>query len=276
MNATVETARGEAKQAARSEWVEWIGRAGLVAQGLSFGLVAVLAIKVAVHQGGKTTDREGALRTLADETSGKLLIGALALGFLCYAVWRFAQALFDRMREGDDLKGLGKRASYLGKGLLYLGFFLSAMSILLGEDAASGQGEEKHATAGVLGWPAGRWLVGTVGLIVLGAGLWNGYRALSGRFRKELKTEEMSEGEERTAVAIAVLGLLARLVVFSLIGIFLIRAAVQYDPQEAIGLDGALAKVANEPYGSYLLGLLAAALGAYGFFCLIQARYRRV
>ena len=49
-------------------------------------------------------------------------------------------------------------------------------------------------------------------------------------------------------------GHLARMVVFGLVGVFLIKAAVDYNPNEAIGLDGALAKLANHSYGPYLLG----------------------
>jgi hypothetical protein len=64
--------------------------------------------------------------------------------------------------------------------------------------------------------------------------------------------------------------------VFALIGFFLLRAAWQYDPDEAIGLDEALQKLAGEAYGAFLLGAVALGLAAYGLFCLVQARYRDV
>ena len=62
----------------------------------------------------------------------------------------------------------------------------------------------------------------------------------------------------------------------ALIGVFVIRAAPQYDPKEAIGLDGALQKLAGAAYGPYLLGLTAAGLIAYGLYCLADAHFRDV
>src|SRR3954449_8643113 len=72
----------------RDRWIERGGRAGHVAKGVSFGLVAVLAILVALGQGGKTTDRQGAPGTLADEPFGELALIVLAIGFAGYALWR--------------------------------------------------------------------------------------------------------------------------------------------------------------------------------------------
>jgi hypothetical protein len=121
-------------------WIEKLGRAGLLAQGFSYGLVGLLAIELALGKGGKTTSREGALKTLADSTFGKIVIVLLALGFAGYAAWRLAQALFDRGGEGSDPKALGKRAAQLAKGALYAGLAISALSILFGE----GSGGEGH------------------------------------------------------------------------------------------------------------------------------------
>jgi hypothetical protein len=111
---------------------------------------------------------------------------------------------------------------------------------------------------------------------VLGAGAFNLYRSLSGKFRKDLKEGQMGGEERRWYTAIGVIGHAARGAVFLLIGFFIVRAAWEYDPKEAIGLDGALAKLANAEYGPFLLGTVAAGLLAYALFCFVQARYRRV
>ena len=100
-----------------------------------------------------------------------------------------------------------------------------------------------------LDWPGGRWIVGGVGLAILCAGAFNAYRALSGSFRDDLREEQMSGAEQPWYTAFGVIGHLARAVVFGLIGIFVLRAAYEYDPDEAIGLDGALQKLAGEAYG---------------------------
>lgn len=262
------------KDAAQGVWVEGAGRAGLVAKGVSFLLVAVLAIQVAIGAGGQPADRQGALDAVADQPFGWVPLVILAAGFAGYALWRFAQAFFDRDREGDDAAGLGKRAGDLAKGVLYAGLAGVSISLVAGGDASGS--EEDTATSWVLDLPLGPWIVGAVGLGFIGAGAWNGYRAVSGQFRDDLKTRRMSKTEDRWFTGIGVFGHLARAVVFALIGIFFIRAAYQYDPDEAVGLDGALAKLAGEPVGPLVLGVVAFGLLAYGLFCFVQARYRDV
>jgi hypothetical protein len=128
----------------------------------------------------------------------------------------------------------------------------------------------------VLDWPGGRWIVAIVGLCILGAALWNLYRGIARKFEDRWRAGEMSETERKWGGRAGVAGHLARAVVFGLIGVFVIRAAVDYDPKNAIGLDGALQKLAHASYGPWLLGLTAAGLLCYGLFCLVDARYRDV
>ena len=72
------------------------------------------------------------------------------------------------------------------------------------------------------------------------------------------------------------IGHLARMVVLGLIGIFLIRAAIDYNPNKAVGLDGALAKIVHRSYGPFLLGIVATGLIAFALYSLSDARYRRI
>jgi Domain of Unknown Function (DUF1206) len=269
----VSSARYAAYSVARSKQIGWLGRFGLVAMGVSYGLVAVLAILLALGEGGKAEDRGGALQTIAEDGIGRVVVFVLAIGFGGYAIWRFAEAFFDRGAEGRKPKGLVKRAGYFGKGSIYTGLCILAVGILMG---ASGDSNEKQETAYVLDWPGGRYIVAAVGAGVAAAALWNAFRALSGKFKEELDTGSMGPAGEKLLTIVAVVGLLARGVVFALIGTFLIKAAVEYDPSEAIGLDGALRKLAAQDYGPLLLGLVAGGLLAFGVFCLFQARYRRV
>ena len=270
---TAQDAGYAARDAARSEPIGWLGRLGLVAMGVSYGLVAVLAIKLALREGGETEDRGGALQTIAQDGFGRVVVFLLAIGFGGYAIWRLAEAVFDRGGEGKRPKGLAKRAGYLGRALIYAVLCITAVAVLLG---SSGESNEKEETAHVLDWPAGRWIVAAIGAGVLVAAVWNVFRGVTRKFKDELNTGEMSTFEEKLATVLGVAGFFARGVVFSLIGIFLIKAAVEYDSQEAIGLDGALRKLVEQDYGRFLLGVVGAGLLAYGVFCLFEARYRRV
>ena len=255
--------------------MEKLARFGLVAQGVSFGLVAVLAIKLALGDGGKATDRQGALRAIAQDGIGRFVVIALAIGFGCYALWRLFEAVFGRKLESSEDESAWKRIGAVGKAAIYGSLCATAVSVLLGGGGGSGD-EQKKATAGILGWPAGKWIVMAIAAAIAGAALWNLYRGISQRFLKQLKTGEMSSTVRRWATRIGVVGLIARAVVFGVIAWFFFDAATDYNANKAEGLDGALRKLAAADYGTWLLGVVAAGLFAYGVFCVIQARYREV
>ena len=271
----------QAKAETGSGWYAGVARAGLVAKGVSYGLVAVLAIGVALGHGGKATSRSGALATIADESWGKVVLVLLALGFAAYAVWRVIQAIFERKDEDEgEAKGTakkwGKRTGYVGRGLIYAGLTYTTLKLLTNSGEQQSQNQDaKQTTSTIFDWPAGRWLVAIGGLAVLGAGLWNVYRGLSRKYEEKWH-RGMSRTERKWGSRAGLLGHLARGVVFGLVGIFLFKAAVEYDPDDAIGLDGALQTLANAPHGPWVLALTALGLLAYGLYCLVDARYRDV
>lgn len=264
-----------ARAAARSPWLGWAGRAGLAAQGVSYAIVAALALMLAFGWGGTTADRPTALSRLADEPMGGALLVLLAGGFACYAAWRFAKAFFDRDHEGERPKGLAKRTGDLGKGLFYGGLAVTVVRILFGADERGEQQADK-ATGGVLDWPGGRWLVFAAAAAIAVAAVWNVYRGFSRKFEDDLELGEMSSGARDWISRLGLVGLSARGVVFGVIAWFLGKAAYEFDPKEAVGLGGALAKLAEAGYGRGLLTATAAGLLTFGAFCLAQVRYRDV
>jgi Domain of Unknown Function (DUF1206) len=253
-----------------------LGRVGLVAKGASYALVGFLALQVALGEGGRATSRSGALATIAGHSWGKLLLVAMAIGFAAYALWRLAETIWP---SGDDgfWKRSANRLGTLGRAAIYAGLTYSALKIAFGSGGQESQNAKAHhTTAQVLSWQNGRWIVGVAGAVVVAVGLYNAYRGLSKKFTKRWNTSQMSAGVRHWSERIGLVGLLARSVVFCLIGVFMIKAALEYDPREAIGLDGALQKLANQTYGSWLLGFTAAGLLMYAGFCLIEARYREL
>jgi negative regulator of sigma E activity len=259
-------------------WITKLGRLGYAAKGMVYGLVGVLAVQAALGQGGQTTDAKGVLQTIAQAPFGRVLLALVALGLLGHAVWRFVQAIMDTENKGSDAKGLGTRAAYAGIGVVYVGLALAALRLVLGSGGTrSSDQSTQDWTARLLAQPSGRWLVALVGLIVIGVGLYQFYRAYSAKFREKLNLSEMSPTEETWATRIGRVGFTARGVVFGIIGVFLLIAALQAQPQEARGLAGALQTLAQQqPYGPWLLGIVALGFVAYGLFMLVQARYRRM
>jgi hypothetical protein len=252
---------------------EWLARAGFVARGLVYGIIGLLALKLAIGSGGKTTDQEGAMRTLAHQPLGRTMLVALAVGLAGYAMWRFTRAALGRGPEGSD-RGFDRIAA-LASGLVYAGFCVLAIEILL--DANGGKtGSPKATTAGVLSWPAGPILVGLAGLVFVGIAGYQAYRGATRAFLQDSKTEEMRPEVKHFIARIGTVGHLARAVVFGLVGAFLIKAAVEYNARAAVGLDGALAKVQHQTYGHFLLGLVACGLLAFALYSISDARYRRI
>jgi Domain of Unknown Function (DUF1206) len=276
LSPTLAEAKQQAEMAARRPEARGLARWGLVSKGALYVLIGVIAADVAIAGSGRVRDKEAALAATADTWLGKLLVGVVAVGLLGYAFWRFTQAVLGRSLEGGERVGWAKRLGFFALGLWYLGLFGVAVAALVGAAESSRTGNEDRFTAHVMEFPLGRWIVAGVGLGILGAGAFNIWRGASGRYRDQVKTRKMSDVEDSAFSVVGAVGHLARGIVFALIGFFLVRAAWQYDPDEAIGLDGALAKVLRADYGPALLAVVATGLIAYGVYCFAEARYREV
>ena len=249
-----------------------LSRAGFVARGLVYGIIGVLALDLALGRGGKITNQQGALRTVEQHSFGHLLFTLLAVGLGSYSLWRLFRALLGHGPEGAD-SGL-ERVGALGSGIAYAVFCAFAVQILIGSSGSSGKASK--TANDVFGWPAGRWLVGIAGLVMLGVGLYQTHPRRSPEVPRRLEhPEDVAPGQE-VVHRRRHLGHVARAVVFGLVGIFLVKASIDYKANEAIGLDGALAKLYDGAYGSWLLGIVAAGLIAFAAFSVMEARYRRI
>jgi hypothetical protein len=265
--------RGAGESFVQSRLFEALSRAGFVSRGLVYGIIGVLALKLAFGAGGKLASQQGALKTVAHQPFGKILLTLVAIGLGGYALWRFVRAAIGHGPEGSD-SGFD-RVSAGASGIAYAALCALAAEILAGSGGGSSDSPKK-ATAGVIGWPAGTWIVGLAGAVMVGVALYQGYRGLTKKFLEDSKVEEMPPTVKLWISRLGTIGHLARAVVFGLIGIFLIKAAIDYNPSKAVGLDGALAKIVHHSYGPVLLGFVAAGLIAFALYSLSDARYRRI
>lgn len=272
---TARQAEAAGEDVARSRHLERLARAGLVARGVVYGLIGILAITVAFGSGGETTDQQGALKTVAGQPFGKVLLVLVAIGLAGYALWRLVRAAIGHGPETgeDDAKD---RISGVVSGIAYAALCVTAVKILIGSSSSSSSSKTEKATGGVLDWPLGRYLVIVAGLVVLGVAVDQALKGIKQKFREDSKTEQMSPGVDQAFTAVGVIGHLARAVVFALIGWFVIKAAIDYDPDKAVGLDQALAKLSSSAFGPVVLGIVAAGLIAFACYSVLDARYRRV
>ena len=266
-----------------------IGRLGFVTRGAVYLIVGWLALRAAVGVGTAATDKQGALEAIAQQREGAILLGVVAGGLLAYAAWSLVRAVFDPERRGHRAGGLLARAGIGLAGLSYAGLAFAAARLALGSDTA-GQGSDAATqdwTARVLGAPFGPPLVIVVGVILLVVAATEFVSAYTTQFRQDLALEGLGADAQRWVTRLTArrrrlffprvgrAGLAARGVVFALIGLFLIEASRHDNAGEAVGLGGALQKLAEQPDGDIWLGVAAAGLAMYGLFSLIEARYRR-
>jgi hypothetical protein len=260
-----------------SPWIEGLGRFGYAAKGSVYLIIGGLAVQAALGQGGKTTDQQGALAHIAEAPFGRALLVVVAVGLLGYALWQFVRAAMDTEQKGRDAKGLLMRAVYVGVATIYAGLAWSALRIAMGDGGVQGSTEKAQSwTAWLMDQPLGIWLVGVVGAAVVANGIYQFVRAFKSRLTDDLYLTDVGAEHRDLITRIGRAGYAARGVAFVMIGGFLVGAAMHHNPTEAQGLDGTLATLASQPFGPYLLGLVAAGLAAYGVFALVEARYRRM
>jgi hypothetical protein len=254
-----------AREAGNSPVVEWGARLGYVTVGLIHLLIAWIALKVAWNIGGgsKKADTSGALQTLTQSGTGVVLLWICVAGFLLLAVWQLFEAALSHGETSDRLKALAK-------GITYLFFAWSTFKVGQGANS-SAEKQTEDFTAGLMGSPGGRLLVGVVGLVVLGIA---GYHVYKGWTKKFL--EDLREHPGQWAVTAGRIGYIAKGVALVVVGFFFLVAAWQADPDKAQGLDGALKTLKDAPFGPFLLTLVAAGIAAYGVYSFARSRYARV
>ena len=255
------------------DWIETMARFGYAAKGVVYGLVGVLALQAAFGAGGSTEGSRGVIQTIAGGTFGQIALVVIGLGLLGYVVWRFVQAIKDPDNKGTDAEGIVKRVGYAVSGLTYAALAFMAFRIVLGGGGGGGSARQTW-TAKLMAQPFGQILVGLVGAIIIGVGLYHFYRAYKANFMKDYKGAEMSATEKTWAERLGRFGLAARGVTFGLIGWFFIQAALQAQPSEAQGLNAALDTLARQGHGPWLLAIVALGFVAYGIYCFSRARYR--
>ncbi len=255
-------------------WVIWMGRVGFAAMGVVHLLVGILAI-MSVVSIASASGTEGALRQIVRLPFGQILLIIVAVGLVNYALWRFIQASMDTDAKGSDFKGFATRIGFAVIGVVYLGLSFSAVKIFLGAQDKNDVWAESW-TAWLLAQPFGQWLVGLAAAIAAIVGILHFYIAYATKFRENWKLEEMSESQENWGTWFGIVGFIARGVVFCIIGFFLAYAAWQSNAGRVRDFGSALDALEQQPYGVWLLGIVAVGLFSYGFFIFSQVRFRRI
>ena len=261
-------------QGRSGRWLERVTRLGYATRGLVFTLVGLVAMRAAWGI-GKATGTRGIIREMGRQPFGKTLLIVTTVGMTGYVLWRFVQAVLDPFMAGSGTQSSIRRIGYLGSGLFYA--LLAFTSAQLTFNFAEMRNTRREATAWLLQMPFGSWIVGFVGLVLIGVGIHALWRAATASFMNLYPPPRPQASRRRhLAKRVGQVGLSALGLTLCLIGGFVILAAATSDPDQAVGIGGALSALGNGPYGAILLGAAGVGFVFYGMHCFVLGAYRRV
>jgi Domain of Unknown Function (DUF1206) len=262
----------KARRASGSPAAHFLARAGLTARGVIYILVGVVAVLVALGQSSREADQSGALQLLAGKSYGLVALWLLGIGFAAYALWRLSEAAFGVTGEPP---GAGPRLKSLARSVIYAGLAYLTFEVISGSGSSQRQ-RQQDVTGTVMQHPAGRWVVGLAGLIVVVCGLVLTFEGVRKKFMKFLRTAEMSPRTRRVVKVLGMTGTIARGLVIALVGVLVIDAAITHKASESGGIDKALLTLRNQPFGEVLMLVAALGLVVFGVYGLCEARWRKV
>lgn len=260
------------REAEQSNWLDHLVRAGLVAYGVVYLLLGWMAAQLALGQQGEDASPQGALHELAQQPFGRAMVWAVALGMLLLVVWRVLEAAFGH-REREGAERVRMRLHSLGKALVYGAIGAIAVQVGVGSGGSSSSRSSRGMTAELMDLPGGQWLVAALGLGVIGYGAgvaWSGWQE---KFAEHLETEGKLGYSGASYLLLGKTGYVAKGVVIALVGVFLAHAGITHEPQKSGGLDQALQKILQEPFGPAVLIAVGAGIACYGVFSLVRARH---
>jgi hypothetical protein len=259
-------------QATRN-WVEKGARFGHFTKGVIYGLIGALALKVAIGNGGRVAGEHEAVQVVGRQPFGEVLLVAIAVGLFGYALWRVIEGVQDTGHKGSDGKGILQRFGAIASGVANGALAVAVVQLALG-DAESGGA--RSWVGKVLEQPFGAMLLAVVGGGIVIAGVVQFYQAYTKRFLADFRWAAMTPTERRWVTRIGQVGYCARGIVFLIVGIGLLKAALSHNASEARDTRQALLEIASSGYGQFLLGLVAVGLVAFGLFMVASARYRTI
>lgn len=264
-----------AKKAAYSPAMDALVRLGYAVRGVLYVTIGAISLQAATGKATTPADQFGAIAALGQLPSGRTILWVLTIGLAAYALWGLIRAILDPYQKGTDTNGLMARGGYLVSAVSYAFFAYTAYGLLHGR-SSGGSNQSIQFVSMLMQGPVGRLLVAVIGVAVLLGGLYQIYSALTMNFEQRFKAYALNADELRTAKQMGKIGYAVRGVVIGIMGAFLILAATSADPSKARGFSGALQFLGHQPFGLWVLGIVAAGLIFLGIYSLMGAAWFRI
>jgi hypothetical protein len=266
--------KNSAHNAAFSPVMEVLTRLGYGVRGAIYIVMGILAVQVALGKGGALASPQGAIAAIGKQPAGMILLWVVLIGILAYSVWGLVRAIWDPLNKGSDTKGIFTRIGYFASAVGYAFLAYTTYGLIMGTSQST-SGSPAKILSSIMAMPMGRWAIGLLGLIVVGVGLYQIILGFKAGFEKQFQTYALTPKEAKLATDVGRFGTAARGVVFALVGILIFLAAYNSNPSQPVGMDAALAALLHQPYGIWLLGIIAVGLVAFGFYSLLGAIWFR-
>ncbi len=271
---TIKKIKKQGEKIAFSPLLENLTRLGYGARGLIYFTIGILAIRLAFGASGSLQDQQGALALIGQQLIGRILLGIVLIGLVGYSLWGLIRAFFDPLHKGKSFKGILERIGFFVSAIAYVILTIPTYNFIFNMPNAAQNGAQgiqiKNVISTIFLIPFGKWIVGLIGILVLGISLYQIYRGLRHNFDQQIKNYTLTSKQKKIIKIVGRIGTLARSVVSTLIGLFLLFAAYHSNSAEVKGIDGALLILLHQPYGSWLLGIVAIGLLAFGCYSLLS------
>jgi len=259
-----------------NDWMTRVARIGYFAKGIVYICVGLFSALAAFQGRAKASDSRAALEKISEQPFGRVMLISLAVGLLCFVVWRLIEAIANPGEYRSGFKAVMNRVRALFSGAVYSGITIAAVRTLMGGSSGGGGGDRtaRDSTAKLMATPYGSWAVMLIGLALIGYGIFQLRRAYRRSFERKLDLSSLGADGHRWVTRVCAFGLAARGFVFGIVGVFLILAGLRSDPGEARGLSGALNALRGEAYGPILFAVVALGLaGGLVYFLRAERRF---
>jgi len=266
------SAEGKAEQARNHPALEWLAKVGTAIYGVMYVVVGWLALQIAFGEPAGEASGSGALRQIAQQPYGEVVLWVATAGFVALAIWKTFEAVLGH-KEEDGGKLVFARASSAAKAIVFVVLAVLAFQTVTGSSGGGSSGDGDTAT--IMKLPFGPVLVVILGVAIIAYGVYSMYKGLSDKWRKSLEVGGSTGDIGKAITILARTGYASRGFAFGVIGGLFVWAGFTHDADKSGGLDQALLKLRDAPFGQVLLVAVALGLACFGVFNIAKAWYLR-
>ncbi|QFZ24909.1 DUF1206 domain-containing protein [Saccharothrix syringae] len=244
----------------------------MVCYGVVHVILAALTAQVVLGDSGERTDQKGAVAEVAKSSFGPVLLWVLAIGLFAFALWQVTMAISGYTWDTEKRKRIYHRVGSVGRAITAVAIGVAAVNYATGSSQSSSTQQSQEWTARLLSVPFGQVLVGVVALVIIGLGAVVVRKGVKRSFEKDLDMSRLPAGSRKWVERLGRIGWIGKGLAYALIGVLVGLAAINADPSQSGGLDKALHTLAAQPYGVFVLALIALGFLGFGVYCFAAAK----